>query len=142
MGNDDSRLMDISEINNYRPQKGIKCIYFLLEPEFNKLKIGRASDFKGRFSSLRSEVNKNRKLCNLPPTNLKILAVIYGEEELEKEIHHKFCKYRVCREWFDFNSKIKEYIEYIQKSNSGTLEFVDGFDSRKYNYYNRTAEFV
>ena len=114
------RLQEEDTIKNNSVKKFHRChyIYFILDTEYNAVKIGVSKNAKDRLRSLQS--------ANLHP--LQILKTIKfrrtGSDEKEaqaaatmagfkreKEIHTKFDNHLIRNEWFRHEDTLKEFIE-------------------------------
>lgn len=77
-------------------------IYFICDPEKkSEVKIGYTNDIKRRLATLRTS----------SPMDLKVIATLEGDKELESEIHAELDQYRVTREWFDHDKAIDLLVE-------------------------------
>lgn len=110
------RLFDLEELNKILIQKPRimprmsrghidktrGCVYFLYSPDSKAVKIGKTINLKQRLSSHKT---------SLP--GAKLLGIIETSEpyELESDLHRRFIKYRIDREWFEFKGEIKAYID-------------------------------
>ena len=109
------RLMELGEITSGYNQDGavdekvtslfgredrrVRKTYIVCHPLSNLIKIGRSVDPEGRI----------RNLSMQSGAILKTLLII--ESDIERELHKRFCDFRVCGEWFDDkNGLIAEYI--------------------------------
>jgi len=77
----------ITQDSNSKSKLKGKATYFLADSD--RVKIGVTTDFRSRIGSL--------KVGN--PRPLLLLGYLKGDRE--KEMHDKFCQYRVSGEWFD-----------------------------------------
>jgi len=84
------------------------CVYFLLSPELNKIKIGTTSNIKARFASLKAML----------PVKLDFIYVIYGGFLEENILHNILYKCRVKGEWFCYTKEIIDYIEILKSMSS------------------------
>jgi hypothetical protein len=73
-----------------------KKVYIVKTLESNKVKIGVSKTPEKRIKSLQTA-------C---PEILQTMAIIDGEEGLEKEFHSYFHKLRLHGEWFEYNKTI------------------------------------
>lgn len=82
-----------------RPKKGV--VYFIgMEGDSSAVKIGFASEIKGRLSSLQTSSHHK----------LKVLATINGTAKFEKELHRKFAADHIRGEWFRRSEVIEAFI--------------------------------
>ncbi|MDE2020540.1 MAG: GIY-YIG nuclease family protein [Patescibacteria group bacterium] len=79
-------------------------VYFALAPESGRLKIGVARNPAARFASL----------CSSSPEPLKLLAILEGDETLERELHARFSEYRTHREWFRYEGKLRAFVSPLE----------------------------
>lgn len=76
------------------------CVYFVLAVGANRVKIGWARSFRGRYENL----------VSASPFPLQILLTMPGKRAEEKVLHERFSQYRVCNEWFLYSKEIREFI--------------------------------
>lgn len=86
--------------NNHFNEGGI---YFIKHGNF--IKIGYSENIKKRLKSLQTA-------C---PEKLELLFSISGTMETEKRLQRKFKQYNCSGEWFNFDGKLKEFIDYCLK---------------------------
>lgn len=79
--------------------------YFIQDPR-GRIKIGIAENPRQRL----------RQLQTGNPEKLVLLGCI--EDDHEKDLHHKFRKYRVGGEWFTAEKELVEYVEQILSDKS------------------------
>ena len=72
---------------------------YLISHEDKYLKIGHTNDINNRFSQLQVST----------PIKLKLIHLIKGGVNLEKELHQKFNDLRVNGEWFVYDPEILNY---------------------------------
>lgn len=72
---------------------------YLISHEDKYLKIGHTNDINNRFSRLQVST----------PIKLKLIHLIKGGVNLEKELHQKFKDLRVNGEWFVYDAEILNY---------------------------------
>jgi len=96
-------------------------IYFIQEGNYGNVKIGHTD---------RDVYERIKEFETGNSSELKLIIQIYGDKNLEKELHYKFEKYRVKGEWFEYSSEIKEYIVNLLKGN------VDSAKQQLKNYLN------
>lgn len=75
-------------------------IYFIAAPDFGAVKIGLAVNPQKRLSSIQSS-------C---PCDLKLLAVCFGDREVEQALHRQFAQDRRRGEWFTLSPAIEQHI--------------------------------
>lgn len=77
-------------------------IYFLQENELfrNRVKIGYSTRPLRRFDDLNTASS----------TNLKLLLVLGGDQEMEKVYHDRFAKYRHKGEWFKYGLLLRIFV--------------------------------
>ena len=72
---------------------------YLISHEDKYLKIGHTNDINNRFSQLQVAT----------PIKLKMIHLIKGDVNLEKELHNRFKELRVSGEWFVYDDEILNY---------------------------------
>lgn len=78
-------------------------IYFIFDELSNAVKIGKTKD---------EEVYTRLSMLQVGnPRELKLLGVVKGYTEEEKELHYKFREYAIRGEWFDYVAEIQLYLE-------------------------------
>lgn len=82
-----------------RLDEGKKYVYFIVAKGLNRVKIGYSCDPTRRL----------RELNTASPVELIIHRRMVGNEQIEKELHSRFSKYRIKNEWFQFHNEIKSY---------------------------------
>jgi hypothetical protein len=87
-------------------QKKPQFVYFVECDE--RIKIGVARDPERRLRSLQTG----------NPSQLRILAVVAGDADLEQAIHAKFESTRIGGEWFCKTDQLNEFIERVTTCNS------------------------
>ena len=113
------------------------CTYFICEEDFEKIKIGFATDIHGRLATLQTG----------NPKELILVDTIYGPKEIERMLHRAFKKYRVSREWFSFSDQIDDFISdveelkrakvasaHIKDPFPNELEIVNSFNNLTFSY--------
>lgn len=85
-----------------RPMQGV---YFIQADHGGLVKIGYASDFCKRFESYRLH----------SPCDIVLVGFIFGEKQLERELHAVFDKYRARGEWFWPAPPLVEFIREVQE---------------------------
>ena len=113
----------------YKPRKkrelpvyplALPVIYFVQEQSpYGFIKIGFATQFKTRLSAL--------KVDN--PWGLRVLLVVEGDREVEKNLHWEFVEDHFRGEWFRPSAAILSYIEARQGDHVPT-----------YDHYNNPAQ--
>ena len=88
-------------------------IYFIQEGENGPIKIGYSNDPEQRL----------RKLQDGNPELLKLIAVIPGDRQRERDAHRNLEPFRCRGEWFRPNGEVFDYIERAERVD---YEFVDG----------------
>ena len=76
-------------------------VYFLHEPELDRIKIGRSENRKKRLSDLATGNSQE----------LKLLATFPGARPEERELHDRFRKDRIRGEWFRSTPELLALIE-------------------------------
>ena len=80
------------------------AIYFFFNEVEQIVKIGYTEQrLKDRVSQLRTAAPNCRPLGNPIP----------GSRETEKQLHQRFAKYRINREWFRYTGELKTYIAHV-----------------------------
>ena len=84
------------------------CVYFFYAPEVNRVKIGRAINWRTRLAQIQS-------LC---PVHLKCIYLewdipVNGHNivEKEREIQERFKQYRLWGEWFKVEGELAEFLK-------------------------------
>jgi hypothetical protein len=85
---------------------------YLISHEDKFLKIGYTSDINNRLSQLQTS----------NPIRLKVINLIKGDVNLEKELHSRFKELRVNGEWFVYDAEILNYF-----SSQDSLMWKHGF---------------
>ena len=80
-------------------------VYFAQASLSGHIKIGTSTNPNARVVSLESEVGQR----------VNILAVIFGGESVEQQLHNKFRKSRFYKEWFTPTSDLVAFIADIPK---------------------------
>lgn len=81
-----------------------KDVYFIQGQETKRIKIGVSHDVVKRLQKLQTGASER----------LELLAVVEaGGEELERDLHARFGKYRTHGEWFQGNPALLAYIKTI-----------------------------
>ena len=90
-----------------RPERGpgIAGVYFLQSQTLGLVKIGSANNVARRLDQLRTA-------C---PDELRLIAVINGDVEAERQLHKKFARLRVRGEWFHPGEDLMRYIDSVDK---------------------------
>ena len=91
-------------------------VYFIQSRE-GPIKIGYSTDPKRRIASIDSANH----------SDLEVIGIVRGTEELEAQIHADLSRYRKCGEWFEPTSGLLEYIQNIL----GELGSVDLSQTRR-----------
>lgn len=91
-------------------------IYFVAQKD--KIKIGTTNNINQRLKNLSTS----------SPHPLVLLATMDGDKEIEKQLHFRFHKYKVCREWFSCSEEIKQFIN--ENNELYYCEFEDGVIKR------------
>jgi hypothetical protein len=86
-----------------RRAKGV--VYFLKNGKRKQIKIGFGVDLNSRIETLRAS----------SPETLQVLATIPGDRATEGELHRRFAKYRIRREWFKLEGELAEYVAGLRK---------------------------
>lgn len=76
-----------------------------------QVKIGFTGDLRRRLYQIR----------NTCPPESYLVGVVRGDMALEKELHNKFEKYHITREWFCLSNEIKEFIQSVRTNPMGVL---------------------
>lgn len=102
---DDQQIAEIKSAiyQPVKPQKpqDVMAIYFFFNEVEQLVKIGYTEQrLKDRVSQLRTAAPNCRPLGNPIPGGL----------ETERQLHERFTKYRVSREWFRYTGELKKYI--------------------------------
>jgi hypothetical protein len=61
-------------------------------------------------------VRRIRDLQVSHPTDVRLVAVIEGNEALERELHERFKKVRRMGEWFSWTPELRAYVESISRA--------------------------
>jgi hypothetical protein len=87
----------------HSPEWDGDVVYFIGCPETKKVKIGKStnSSLPERFSDLQSAT----------PDELHIFGIIKGGFGKEREMHAKFYRHHIRREWFRLTDNMVRYIE-------------------------------
>jgi hypothetical protein len=78
------------------------CVYFVLSPTINRVKIGFSTQ------------NPNERIASFSAgcaEPLIPLGIIVGRPGLERSLHLKFQQYRRHGEWFEYSDEIKDYVK-------------------------------
>jgi hypothetical protein len=85
-------IQDVVSCHNLMPLKHTrmpKCVYFIQQGDTGPIKIGTTTEFKKRFTSIRS-VN----------IFVRVLGIMVGGRKEEQQLHKRFSAYRIEGEWF------------------------------------------
>lgn len=77
------------------------CVYFILSPKLEMVKIGRTVDVRQRFYDI--------QVAN--GDELQLLGVYPWQNNAERGFHSRFREYRVRGEWFSVEGRLKRFIE-------------------------------
>jgi hypothetical protein len=83
----------------------VRYVYFIQRGRTNNVKIGSAYDVHRRFNSLKTS----------SPDHLRLLAYIEGDKHTEAELHERFKKQLVRREWFKLEGDLAKFIAKLPK---------------------------
>lgn len=78
--------------------------YFVGNRDLGIVKIGVTTRLKARMSSLR----------NSSPVPIKLFAVVFGDQVLEKYLHNHFAAARKHGEWFDLTDELARCIDELK----------------------------
>lgn len=88
-----------------------KCVYFVLAPKTELVKIGRADDPDKRLKSMQTG----------SPDVLDLILVLPNTPPFEEyQLHGRFAKYRAHGEWFEYRDELVRFIEEKKLSPSPT----------------------
>lgn len=79
--------------------------YFVGNRDLNIVKIGVTKRLKSRMSSLR----------NSSPVPIKLFAVVFGDQVLEKYLHNHFAAFRKHGEWFELTDELASCIDKLKR---------------------------
>lgn len=96
---------DRSAFNERVPSPPPSFVYFIQAGEGGPIKIGWAYNPSARMSEL--------QIGN--PVDLRIIGAVYGDGELESELHRKFRRLKLRGEWFRPGRSLMTYIAYKNK---------------------------
>lgn len=104
--NNDGFIAVVEKCNNGNwavratPDRSSTHVYFITDGAF--IKIGYSNNWLNRLSSLQTS----------SPYELKAIAVFFGDQNFEKEMHQKFAVHRLRpgSEWFRDCAEIREYL--------------------------------
>lgn len=85
-------------------RKPSNVVYFIQYGNTKRVKIGTAENVVKRMSALRTS----------SPGDYRLLATIPGDDVVEAEMHRRFSKYWLRREWFKLEGKLAAYIASIR----------------------------
>jgi len=85
--------------------KNIGKIYFIEAKEINRIKIGFSANPEDRLKSLQIS----------SPVELTLLITIKGTQTNEQQLHRRFSKDRVHREWFEASKELMYYINDVME---------------------------
>lgn len=74
-------------------------VYFLHAPSVNLLKIGYSGDPERRFEQVRL----------ISPVPLRVIGVIDGGAEMERQLHERFAHLRSHGEWFHATAELMNF---------------------------------
>lgn len=108
---------DQLQAHQYDNRAASSAVYFVQGVKangdyFGLIKIGYTADPAARVSVLNSQLRRN----------VEYLGLEMGHRDREKELHAKFAKYRVWREWF---KPARPLIRYIFNNTLGYDEFIE-----------------
>lgn len=83
----------------------VRYVYFIQRGRTKNVKIGSAYDVKSRFQSLRTS----------SPDHLRLIAYVEGDKHTEAELHERFKKQWVRREWFKLEGDLAKFIAKLPK---------------------------
>jgi transposase len=86
-----------------RKMRGV--VYFLQNGRRKQVKIGFGVSLKDRVGTLRTS----------SPEELRVLAAIPGDRADEAELHKRFAKHHIRREWFRLDGELAEYVAGLPK---------------------------
>lgn len=85
-----------------RPEKQSGYIYFLLAEKLDAVKIGFT----------RGDIKKRLLFAHTwSPYDFDVLKVIKGTMVEEVQLHKRFHKDKIQREWFNYSDELKDYID-------------------------------
>jgi len=90
----------IFALEEYKPGKGKNFVYFIQGEDGGPIKIGTSKNVENRLHALQTGF----------PHKLVVLAVIKGNDRIERGLHYKFKNYRLSGEWFKPAEELLEYI--------------------------------
>lgn len=97
------RKKDIENSTVHKNNKASKDrVYFVKAGEY--IKIGYTSNIQKRLDSLQTG----------SPVKIECLCLINGDRRTESNLHKKFAKYRVLREWFEMADELLKYIQTLK----------------------------
>lgn len=83
-------------------QNGKDCVYFILDPDRDLIKIGTSRQLVDRFYQLRYSFS-----------NIKLCGSIDGDYQDERALHKIFVNFRIDGEWFTPSKPILHYIKHF-----------------------------
>lgn len=86
----------------------VRYVYFIQRGRKREVKIGAAYDVTSRFNSLKTS----------SPDDLRLIGAVAGNEKTEKELHDRFKRYWIRREWFRLEGELAEFIKQLPKLKS------------------------
>jgi hypothetical protein len=79
-----------------------EVVYFILDSYSNSVKIG--------YSTIKGLKKRVENLQIGTPYELKLLGIVWGDKNIEKELHKKFKHSRIRGEWFYYTKELEEYL--------------------------------
>lgn len=96
-------------------------IYLIVCEETKTCKIGYSTNPQSRLSGVQTG----------NPFKLSLAYIVSGTISDEKELHKKFNKYSISREWFSCSDEILSYFEAQSKiKKTGNIDTTDEYDER------------
>lgn len=86
----------------------VRHVYFIQRGKKREVKIGSAYDVGSRFSSLKTS----------SPDDLRLIGSVAGDAKTEDELHKRFEKYWIRREWFRLEGDLAAFIRQLPKPKS------------------------
>ena len=96
-------MMERRTLAHRKVRRGTATIYFVQAGEGGPIKIGIATNLKGRLAIMRSD----------NPAQIKTLWTILGTMDEEHNLHRWFAHLRVRGEWFTPGPELLEFIEHL-----------------------------
>lgn len=77
-------------------------VYFILDTYSNAVKIG--------FTTIKGLKRRLQNLQIGTPYELRLLGALWGNRNVERQIHEQFETYHIRGEWFEYSKELEEYI--------------------------------